>query len=659
MRDMLTILAAAASLLLGGCIEKDFDVPPVEDDTVEVETNATIADLKEYFQPGAFVEIEEDLVVDAVVVADDEAGNFYKRLVLQDETGGIEIQLNNTDLYTSYEQGRQVFVNARGLYVADYNGLIQLGAAPVIGTNGREQLGRIEASLIEDYVLRGPVVGVPAPKDVSVTALGPADLSTLVRVCDVQFTSADTLGKLADAPNQQTLNKTIEDCDFNTLIVRTSSFADLAAVDVPNCGGCITGIYSVFGDDKQVFLRDEEDLDLDGPRCDGSECGAVVNVADTLTTRDLRSLGDGAGIPGGRGIRVTVISDRTSGTTNVQNAVVQGDDGYGIILRFTAPHTFNVGDELFVNVGGRSISEFNGGLQIADLPTSSAILLNTSRAPAPRALTVAELLADFERYESTLVRIDGVTLDADDGDWSFGVDATDGTGSIEIFTSPGASFADDATPGSADNVVAYVSDYNGPQLILRTLDDVDGASGGGGGGGGGGGNTGDPVSSLSEDFQGNTNFDPVQVSGWTNYTAIAGGRVWQAREFDGNIYAQATAFNDANAAMDTWLITPALDFDAGLQISFETANAFYRHQGLEVLVSTDYTGAGDPADATWEPLAAADVADADSGDNNWVQASNVSLADYRGTGYVAFHYTGAGSGNTSTFRVDNVVVAPQ
>ena len=173
MLRMLTLLAAALGLALVGCIEKDFDVPPVEDDAVELDANGTIADLKEFFVPGEFVEITDDLTVDAVVVADDEAGNFYKRLVLQDETGGIEIQINETDLYTRFEEGRRVYIVAQGLYVGDFNGLVQIGAAPSVGTNGRLQLGRIESALVEQRVLRGAQVGVPEPRDVEIDAMGP------------------------------------------------------------------------------------------------------------------------------------------------------------------------------------------------------------------------------------------------------------------------------------------------------------------------------------------------------------------------------------------------------------------------------------------------------------------------------------------------------
>jgi len=646
---------ALASTLGSSCIEKNFDVPPLDGDTVSIEANATLADLKEFFEPGAFVEITDSLVVDAIIVADDEAGNFYKKLVLQDETGGIEIQLNQTDLYTSYEEGRLVYVNAQGLFISDYNGLIQIGGAPIIGTNGRQQLGRVEAALIEDILLRGELVGLPDVQERSITALGPTDLSTLVRVCDIQFTPSDTAGTLADPVAQTTLNRTVEDCDQNTLIVRTSGFADLAMTSVPDCGGCLTGIYSVFSDDKQVFLRDEADLDFDGPRCDGTACGEVGTIGDTITTQQLRSLGGGAGIPADRGMRVVVISDRTTGTTNAQNLVVQGADGYGIILRFTEPHNFNLGDEIFVNISGRTLSTFNGGLQISDLPLSVAVLLSSSQQPAAQLVTVSEILSDLERYESTLVQLSDVEFSAGGADWAAGVVATDGSGNIDVFTFSSASFAGETPPDSANTLVAVVSDYNGPQLILRSLNDLDGTSGSGNGGGSG---SNDPVSMFTVDFQGLRDYDPVDIMNWSNYTAIDQGRVWQAREFDGNVYAQATAFRDENAGMDTWLVTPPLDLSESLSISFETATSFNVHDGLAVLISTDYTGTGDPAASSWTSIAA-NLADGASGDNTWIPSDDIDLSQYQGTGYIAFRYTGSGGSNTSTFRVDNIVLRPQ
>ncbi|MFK8054593.1 MAG: DUF5689 domain-containing protein [Saprospiraceae bacterium] len=654
-------LFALVTLMFTACIEKDFDTPPVEDNSVEINATHSVADLKDYFVLGEFTEITDDLIVDAIVIADDEGGNFYKKLVLQDETGGIEILLNRNDIYTTYEEGRELGVKAKGLYISDYNGVIQLGGAPTTDNNGNLRLGQLDDALIDDFFLLGSQVGLPAAKEISITEFGPSDISTLIKLCDVQFASSDTTGQMADAVGQLTLNKTLEDCNFNTILVRTSGYADVASTDVPNGKGCVTAVYGVFRDDKQLFIRTSADLDLNDGRCGGGGSGGGGGTAGTvtLTIEQVRGLfnGSATNLPTGQGIQAVVISDLNSGTTTGRNMIIQ-QDGWGIIVRFDDFHNFNLGDEVFLDVSGVELSEFNGGLQLNNVSVSNAVLVSANQTPAPRVLTVAEITSNFERYEGTLVTIKGATLSPDDNDWAFTTNLSDGTGSLAIFTYAQATFAGQTPSTDTVDVTGYLNEFNSPQLVLRTLADVvvSGGSSGGGGGGGGGG-TGSALTSFTEDFEGNADFDPVAATGWMNTTNVSNGRTWQAREFDSNIYAQATAYNDTAPSVDAWLVTPELDFSAGLQIAFETATAFNVHQGLEVLVSTDYVGSGDPSTATWTPLSGAAIANGSSGDNTWVPSGNVSLASYSGQGFVAFRYTGAGSGNTSTFRVDNVVVS--
>lgn len=76
-----------------------------------------------------YVHIEEDLYIKAKVVSDDEQGNIYKSLHVQDHTAGIEIKLNNNvGLY--YPYGTWVYVRLQGLYIGNYRMMLSLGGAP-------------------------------------------------------------------------------------------------------------------------------------------------------------------------------------------------------------------------------------------------------------------------------------------------------------------------------------------------------------------------------------------------------------------------------------------------------------------------------------------------------------------------------------------------
>ena len=87
-------------------------------DLEEVQFNTTIAELLARHTPGEDpVLIEDDVIIGGIVVADDFSGNFFKRIIIQDETGGIEVRLNLVGLSDIYPEGMEVFVKCQGLYL--------------------------------------------------------------------------------------------------------------------------------------------------------------------------------------------------------------------------------------------------------------------------------------------------------------------------------------------------------------------------------------------------------------------------------------------------------------------------------------------------------------------------------------------------------------
>jgi len=126
--------------------------------------------------------------------------------------------------------------------------------------------------------------------------------------------------------------------------------------------------------------------------------------------------------------------------------------------------------------------------------------------------------------------------------------------------------------------------------------------------------------------------------------------------------AEANAFGSPQAAND-WLITPALNLEGfdGATLNFVNAKNFDDggiEQGLLVKVSTDYTGSGNPEDATWTEVT--EQASFSTGGYEEVASGDVDLGDFVGNAevYVAFQYisSGTGPGTTELWRVDNVAV---
>ena len=79
--------------------------------------------------------------------------------------------------------------------------------------------------------------------------------------------AADTGKTYADAKNKESLNRILQDCYGNNIILRTSGYASFAQLQTPAAMGNVKGIYSVFGTTKQLVIRDTADIRMWLPRC--------------------------------------------------------------------------------------------------------------------------------------------------------------------------------------------------------------------------------------------------------------------------------------------------------------------------------------------------------------------------------------------------------
>lgn len=121
----------------------------------------------------------------------------------------------------------------------------------------------------------------------------------------------------------------------------------------------------------------------------------------------------------------------------------------------------------------------------------------------------------------------------------------------------------------------------------------------------------------------------------------------------------------AGEALDNedWLISSAIDLTeaADTKLNFEEAINYGTGNidtEQEVMVSTDYSGSGDPSSATWTKLTVTGRAAGDSWD--FVSVDEISLSDYDGfpSLFIAFKYTSTVEG-AATWEVDNVVVTAE
>lgn len=286
LKNIFSLLILALLFAASGCVKDEFDTPDnggcIDEGWV---ANITIADLKGRYTSGN-LKIEDSLIIEGVVISSDQAGNFYKELVIQDATGGILLLVDQTNMYTDFPVGRKVYINMLNLYLSNYGGLIQIGASVNPDDNSLE---RIPQSLISDYIKKGACNQTLEPLEVTISNLDPVlHQSRLIKLTSVRMADNDANVTWATVGGSSARNRTIIDCDNGVIITRTSDFAKFVGTLTPTERFNITGVFSVFNSDKQLKFRSLEDIELTTAACPCIESSGPVNGTTRYHVDDVR-----------------------------------------------------------------------------------------------------------------------------------------------------------------------------------------------------------------------------------------------------------------------------------------------------------------------------------------------------------------------------------
>lgn len=256
------------TLIITSC-NRDYDAPPLSEPLYEGNANITIAELKEKYAgtTSAPALIDVDYIIKGYVTANDESGNIYKQLYIQDETAAINIGIDQNSIYTSLNVGQEVYINLHGFSIVNYGGELQIGYS---GTNAN----RIAWEIFEAQAfLKGwPDGKNAAPVTVDMKNLTPNMVNMLVRLDNVYFVNG---GKNNFTVNNATTNEILKDANGNSLEVRTSSYANFAADKLPAGTGTVIGILGRYNNSWQLLVRSTGDLiNFGGEIPSGSDPGA-------------------------------------------------------------------------------------------------------------------------------------------------------------------------------------------------------------------------------------------------------------------------------------------------------------------------------------------------------------------------------------------------
>ena len=281
----LLMLVLACSLFTG-CMDDDWDTPNAEalnkayGNQEIAETNViTIGSLKEKYESvinastNSYKQITEDVQIKGRVVGNDIGGNIYNEVSIDDGTGAILICISQGGLFSYLPVGQEIVVDLKGLYIGGYGKQAEIGM-PYTNAKGNSYVSRMSRILWNKHFKLTGVADaskvVAEEFDVSKRTKEEyftANNGKLMTIKNVEFTNAD--GKTTFAPSEEKdaansvnrgLSQNGKPIATSSIVVRTSSYADFAAKQLPTGKLNITGVFTRYRTTWQILIRDERDI---------------------------------------------------------------------------------------------------------------------------------------------------------------------------------------------------------------------------------------------------------------------------------------------------------------------------------------------------------------------------------------------------------------
>lgn len=122
--------------------------------------------------------IDEDIVISGRVTANDWLGEYYKSIVIEDNSGGIEIAIDRHSIYNDIPIDCRITVLCCGLALGRSGGKIELGMRPT----GEYSVDNIDGSLLDNFIIVDK-----SPQKSEITKLTIDQIETRHISCTVQI----------------------------------------------------------------------------------------------------------------------------------------------------------------------------------------------------------------------------------------------------------------------------------------------------------------------------------------------------------------------------------------------------------------------------------------------------------------------------------------
>ena len=264
---------AITSMGLAACMDKDWEAPQFDEPLYgnnsimkeEGDKVITIGELKEKYSSlinastDGVKEITDDWQLQVVVNGNDEGGNLYKQISVQDPTGAIIVGINGSNLYPYMPVGQQLLINLKGLHIGGYRKQAQIGAL----YNG--SIGRMATDVREQHVRllkKGEIEAKVDTVDFDENADKYILSGRIVKLSGVTISGEGTQVLAPDdgsvALSSNCANRLIN--GKSSLVLRTSSYSKFANRAIPKGKADVYGVCTRYNNTWQILMRTESDL---------------------------------------------------------------------------------------------------------------------------------------------------------------------------------------------------------------------------------------------------------------------------------------------------------------------------------------------------------------------------------------------------------------
>ncbi|MPL56484.1 hypothetical protein SDC9_01970 [bioreactor metagenome] len=672
--SIIRIFILSLTVFVTSCVQDDeYSTPDLQGKCQTLTPTKTIAEVKTAYANNTAT-ITDDIIIEGYVSSSDESGNVYKTIYLQDApenpTQGLVVSVDAVSTYTSYPQGSKVYIKLKGLAFGKYGSVLQVGYNNLDPVTNTTTFGRIPEKLVGNHLVRScaPKVKI-VPKVITLSQLASTIdplIGALVQVNNAEF----PINLLCNiyAPNGTSVDRQIVDPTRNTpassRVVRNSGYASFAADQLPSGNGTFIGILSKFNSTYQFYINRVSDLNMKGPRLDGTTPSCTFNTTGKTmkTVAEVKAYFSGtlAQIPDNAYLKAQVTANDKTG--NLFKYIYVEDKTGGIRVNIDmaslyADPRFFVGKQVLISLKDLYVGSVNTEVQLGGLFNG-----NVGRVLANDVYKHFFPTTDFTEVIATEKTIAGLT-DADVGRWIKIKDlqfinddlgetyagASNTTRTLEdcsgsklsLTTSSFATFASRQIDSGKGDLYGVLTKYNGKYEVWITNPlgaDFDGNR-----------CDGSPAPVFESIF--NEDFSGALTNNWTA-VSVLGTAVWNIQQF-GNPKPCVVMSGNGN---EDWLISKAITLTGykNYYLSFETdGRASVPSNPLEVYVTDNYTG--NYATTTWTKLNP--ILDPDMTKfAPFVNSGKLDISNFAGKNVVvAFKYTSTATAS-ATWELDNVKV---